>query len=164
MIDVNTITSSNWNGFSGDGGWKDSKLKIHPAKEHFDMQVKLPDRPHCYLLSHFTTDVDDWLISLVRQYDPLTTPARRLLRLEIETGDTTLVWVVGQSLLYRWQNRKKGKNAKQSESACPASLSADASSGWDQAPWDCSQHYKIIIKFLFWCTLKLKSKKSNKAF
>ena len=45
------------------------------------------------MLCHFTTQVDDWLISLVRQYDPHTTPA-----LEFEAGDTTeaLVWVVGQ--------------------------------------------------------------------
>ena len=70
-----------------------------------------PSRPaRCLLLCVSTTEVGEWLLTLVRQHDPTVT-ADKLLKLEFICEDTMempLVWITAHSLFYMWGVRAAG--------------------------------------------------------
>ena len=91
----------------------------------YDCPDPTADRAHCYLACRLTSEVGQWLLSLIHRFDPTTTPVK-LLRLEFEAGESSegLVWIAVNTLMYSWMRRVAGKPARLTD--CLASLTAEA--------------------------------------
>ena len=83
------------------------------------------DSVHCYLQCRLTSEVGQWLVGLVRTFNPQTTNDS-LLRLNIDARNNTdaVVWINAHTLNYCWARRKVGKVANLTY--CKAELTADA--------------------------------------